>query len=65
MATYQHKKYKIFEGEVLLPYEYSRTFSNGLHLGVNDDPNFEDETAMNLEQIDKWIKNNHVEKHDE
>jgi hypothetical protein len=65
MATYQSKKYKLFEGEVTLPYEYSRTFSNGMNLGVNDDPNFIDESAMNLEQIDKWIKNNHVEEHDE
>jgi hypothetical protein len=65
MAQYHDKKYKLFEGDVTHPYEYSRTFSNGLHLGVNDDPNFEDETAMNLEQIDKWIKLNHAEEHDE
>ena len=65
MATYQCKKYKLFEGDVVLPYEYSRTFSNGMKLGVNDAPNFEDETAMNLEEITEWIKLNHVEEHDE
>jgi len=55
------KKYKIFEGEVQKPYEYIRTLSNGFHICANDDESLIDETAMNLKQIEEYIKNNHVD----
>lgn len=55
------KKYKVFENEVQAPYQYIRTLSNGVHIGANDDENFEDETAMNLDEISSYIKQNHVD----
>lgn len=60
------KKYKIYEFNDLPPlYDYIRTLSNGVHVCANDDPNFEDETAMNLDEISKYIKENHVDITDE
>ena len=55
------KKYKVFKNEVLPPYQYIRTLSNGVHIGANDDESFEDQTAMTLEEISKYIKENHVD----
>jgi hypothetical protein len=56
------KKYKIYEGDNLPPlYDYIRTLSNGVHICANDDESLIDETAMNLEQIEEYIKNNHID----
>ena len=59
------KKYKVFENEVEVPYQYIRTLSNGVHIGANDNPSFEDKTAMNLDEISSYIKQNHVDITDE
>ena len=56
------KKYKIYKGNDLPPlYDYIRTLSNGVHVCANDDESFEDQTAMTLEEISKYIKENHVD----
>ena len=55
-----HKNYWTFKSkdEVIYPFEYARTLSNGVVIGRAVDSQ---EYGISLEEIKEYIKNNHVE----
>jgi len=60
MALSQYRNFWTFKSkdEVIYPFEYIRTLSNGVVIGKCYD---DIEYGLTLEQIDNYIRNNHVE----
>jgi len=60
MPLSQYKNYWTFasEEEVIYPFEYARTLSNGVVIGRSVDSQ---EYGITKAEIEEYIKNNHVE----
>ncbi len=60
MEVFQYyRNYRIFEGDVTDPFELIKTLSNGHSVGKCYMKSCEG--TMTLEEVEEYIKNNHVE----